>query len=173
MAMPDGSQRKACLPVALALVGVSPKSQLRMIYPEKAWRRARGSPGLTLDLQLVLHQMPHLGKLTNMLLTWDKWQGTRLLSSGRVPLLTRNWGCCLRTPWVSFLMCGVRPAPYTGVMCPGCPSVAAGSSGVGVTVLGCGVEEDLDGGLVPPTPTPVQSGWGLGARAAATLPSAE
>lgn len=61
--MPDGSQRKACLPVALALVGVSPKGQLRMICPEKAWRRARGSPGLTLDLQLVLHQMPHCGEV--------------------------------------------------------------------------------------------------------------
>lgn len=52
------SGKPACL-VALALVGVSPEGQLPRICPEKAWSRASGSPGLTLDLLLVLHKMPH------------------------------------------------------------------------------------------------------------------
>lgn len=173
MTMPAGSQRTACLPVALALVGVSPKGQLPMICPEKAWRRARGSLGLTLDLQLVLHQMPHCGEVDHVThmgqVAGDKasffWSGSStdqelgVLSPDPLGLLS-DVRCKASTlhrcivPWLS--QCGSRQFGS------GCHH--AGGGGVG---------EGLDGGLFPPTPTPVQSGWGLGARAAAALPSAE
>lgn len=72
-----------------------------------------GPRGLILDLQIVLHRHCSLGMWASPL---QRTRGRGEASTWLGSSTDQDLGVSSRNPWVFFLVCSVRPAPYTAVM---------------------------------------------------------
>lgn len=109
--------------LALVLLGVRPEHGFPGTCPGKAWSRATGPWGLTLDLRLVLHQMPlrgadqdltHVGqagggggRLLSSCVTWERVGPLSVLRGRPLP----SARCLFSLRESSHLGVGVIPGP--------------------------------------------------------------